>query len=475
MQTALSSLAEALQRSPGTAVRELEVLPGQERHQVLYGWNDTGAEYPFEKCVHELFEEQVARTPEATAVVFEDDSLSYAELNRRANKLAHYLRKIGAGPEILVGICIERSLEMAVAVLGTHKAGAAYVPLDVAYPAERANYILQDAQVAILLTHSRLQDRFAGAKAIMCLDEDWSKIAREQAVNPERAHKAENLAYVAYTSGSTGRPRGVCVTHTNVFNHMMWMQSAFQIGPAERLLHKTSLAFDASFWEFYGPWMCGATVVLLPQDKQDLDSVLESIEQNRITRLQFIPSALKMLLLLKDFEPGSRTLEQVFCGGESLTADIPGAFFARSRARLHNIYGPTETTIISTFYRIDRQEISSSVPIGRGISNTQLYVLDREKEPVPVGVAGELYIGGAGVARGYIGLPRLTAERFMPDPFTAAAGARMYRTGDWVQWRGDGQVEFLGRIDHQVKVRGFRIELGEIEARLMEHGEVREA
>jgi acyl-coenzyme A synthetase/AMP-(fatty) acid ligase len=282
--------------------------------------------------------------------------------------------------------------------------------------------------------------------------------------------------YTIYTSGSTGKPKGVMVEHQSVMNHMAWMLHEFPLTPSTRLLQKTSLAFDASVWEFFAPWMTGARSVLLPPGKQDTDVILRTILSQSITRLQFIPSALKMLMGCLDFEGQTHSLLEVFCGGEMLTSEIASEFFERHTAQLHNIYGPTETTIISTFFRIRPGQVhASSVPIGKPIANTQLYILDSELEPLPIGVAGELYIGGAGVARGYVNRPELTAERFVPDPFSGVPGARLYRVGDLVRYLPDGNVEFLGRMDQQVKIRGFRVELREIEATILESSAIESA
>jgi amino acid adenylation domain-containing protein len=410
-------------------------------------------------------------------VVYQGKELSYRELNGRANQLANYLRRKGVGAESVVAICMERSLEMAVGLLGILKAGGAYLPLDPELPAERLRYMLEDAQARVILTQAHLVGRAGewGGRFID-VEGEWERIAGEPESNPEKITHPGNLAYVIYTSGSTGKPKGVMVAHLNLMNHMFWMEREFPLPESGRFLQRSALAFDTSFWEFFAPWMRGAKVILLPTGTFDVETTLRTIDQEKITRLQFIPTALMTLLDNPDFTNRARSLQLVFCGGEALPAEIPAKFFDHTQAEFHNIYGPTEVTIISTFYRITRGEtFGVNVPIGKPIANTKAYVMDSEMALVPCEVGGELYLGGEGLARGYTRRADLTAEKFLPHPFSETPGARIYRTGDRVRWLPSGNLEFLGRIDHQVKIRGYRIELGEIEAALHDHEEVEQA
>jgi amino acid adenylation domain-containing protein len=477
MGSHLQELFERLAQNRAARIADLTRMNHRERRQVLEEWNHTAFEYDREKCVHELFEERARQAPSAVAVVYEGGELSCGDLNSRASQLANFLRKAGVRTESPVALFVERGMELVVGMLGILKAGGAYVPLDPASPPERLRHIIEDAQISILLTQLHLLERLPKFDAhVICIDHEWRNIEKESTIAPPRLATPGSLMYTIYTSGSTGKPKGVMVEHQSVMNHMAWMLHEFPLTPSTRLLQKTSLAFDASVWEFFAPWMTGARSVLLPPGKQDTDVILRTILSQGITRLQFIPSALKMLMGCLDFEGQTHSLREVFCGGEMLTSEIASEFFERHTAQLHNIYGPTETTIISTFFRIRPGQVhASSVPIGKPIANTQLYILDSELEPLPIGVAGELYIGGAGVARGYVNRPELTAERFVPDPFSGVPGARLYRVGDLVRYLPDGNVEFLGRMDQQVKIRGFRVELGEIEATILESSAIESA
>jgi amino acid adenylation domain-containing protein len=473
MQRALESLVEALERTPAQPLGSLEVLPAAERRQVVEEWNRTDAAFPVARCVHELIEAQAGRTPEAVALVFEGEELTYAELDRRANRIANHLRGLGVGPDVRVALCVERSADMVVGLLGVLKAGGAYVPLDPEYPAERLAYMLQDSGAAVLLTQERLRELLPEhAGPVVCLDEDaallaWSTERPGVEVSPE------HLAYVIYTSGSTGRPKGVMVEHASLANHTAWQIAAFGVGTQDRVLQRTSISFDASVWEIWTTLSAGAQLRLLPPgDQRDPRAIGRAIREGAVTIAQFVPSLLHAVLdaLEESAELGCRYL---FCGGEPLPADLVRRARAHGVARVVNLYGPTEATIDATWHESDHA-VERSLPIGRPIRNTRVYVLSARGEPVPVGVAGELYIGGAGLARGYLNRPELTAERFVEDPFNAVPGARMYRTGDLGRWLPDGTIEFLGRTDQQVKIRGFRIELGEIEARLAEHPVVRD-
>ncbi|MCA1566190.1 MAG: amino acid adenylation domain-containing protein [Acidobacteria bacterium] len=468
-------LADAVAR-PACAVDVLEALGERERDELLNDFNRTQAGYPGGLSLHGLFEAQAARTPDAIAVTCDGARLTYAELDERANRLAHHLQELGVGAESLVGICAERSNEMVVGLLGVLKAGGAYMPLEPTYPRERLSFMLSDARVSILLTQEHLLGKLSDTGAqVVCLDSDQAPIAGQNAANPRARAHAESPAYVIYTSGSTGRPKGVVITHAAICNHMMWMQSAFPLDASDAVLQKTPFSFDASVWEFYAPLMAGARLVMAePGGHQDSSYLVRAIEEERITTLQTVPSLLRMLLA----EPGlkrCRSLKRLFCGGEPLTVELREQLHGQLDAvKLYNLYGPTEATIEASSWECERRGGGRVVPIGNPIANAQMYVLDRHLKPVAWGAAGELYLGGAGLARGYLRAPALTAEKFIPNPFSPEAGARLYRTGDLARHLPGGAVEFLGRADHQVKVRCFRIELGEIEAALMEHPSVRE-
>jgi amino acid adenylation domain-containing protein len=469
------TLLEGIVVNPEQRLSELPLLTEAERQQLLVAWNATQADYSKETCIHQLFEAQVARTPEAVAVVFEGERLTYRELNRRANQVAHHLQRLGVGPEVLVGICVERSLEMVVGLLGILKAGGAYIPLDPAYPKERLAFMLEDTQTPVLVTQQRLVTGLPeqGAQVVR-LDADWEVIAAEGQENPVSAVTANNLAYVIYTSGSTGRPKGVMISHYAICNHMFWMLSAFPLTEADGVVQRTPFSFDASIWEFYAPLLAGARLVMLrPQEYQDSADLVKVIAKHKVTTLQLIPTLLRVFLEEQGLET-CNCLRRVFCGGEALTVELQDRFFARLDADLHNLYGPTEASIDTTFWPCNGESSQQVVPIGHPIANMQAYVLDRSLQPVPIGVAGELYIGGAGLARGYLNRFELTAEKFIPNPFSDEPGARLYKTGDLVRHLPDGNVDFLGRIDHQVKLRGFRIELGEVEAVLRQYAGVQE-
>ncbi len=469
-------LLEAGLKSPDHPVLSLPLFTAEERQQLVITWNDTQRDYPTKPCIHELFELQVERTPDAVAVVFEDEQLTYQELNERSNQLAHYLRKLGVGPEVLVGICIERSLEMVVGLLGILKSGGAYVPLDPSYPQEHLGFMLDDARPFVLLTQERLLGKLPRHEThIVCLDSEWGVIAREDARTSDSRVASGNLAYVIYTSGSTGRPKGVMISHRAVCNHLYWRHEYFPLTEADRLLQKASFSFDDSVWEFFEPLMVGATLFMARSEKlRDSADLVKLISKYRITSLCLVPSMLKVFLA----EPNLDTcgsLKRITTGGETLAPEIQHDLFDKLSAGLHNGYGPTETTISATFWTCKSDDQSGIVPIGRPIANTQIYLLDSYFQPVPIGVTGEIYIGGIGLSRGYLHRSELTAERFLPNPFGFEPGARLYRTGDLGRYLPDGNIEFLGRSDQQVKIRGFRIELGEIEAALSQHPKVQAA
>ncbi|MGC1377497.1 MAG: amino acid adenylation domain-containing protein, partial [Anaerolineales bacterium] len=471
----LEALLTGIVTQPDLPVDLLPLLPMAERQQLLVEWNATEAEYPQEKCIHELFEAQAEKTPEAVAVVFEDQQLTYAELDARANQLAHFLRSRGVGPDMLVGICIERSLEMVVGLLGILKAGGGYVPMDPSYPVERLEHMLADSRLFVLLTQEHLLSKLPqSATGIVCLDKNWETITREKTTPVLNVVEPDHLAYVIYTSGSTGKPKGTMIFHRTIVNHMLWMQNTFPLTDGDSVLQKTPFSFDASVWEFYAPLLNGARLVLArPGGQQDSAYLCETIVEQNITTLQLVPAMLRMLLAEPAFK-NCRSLKRVFCGGEVLPEDSVENFFAVLNAELINLYGPTEATIDTTSYTCERKSIQRAIPIGRPIANVQIYLLDADLQPTPMGVSGELYIAGAGLARGYLHRPDLTAEKFIPNPYSEAPGARIYKSGDLARYLPGGNIEYLGRIDNQVKIRGFRIELGEIEAALAALPEVRE-
>jgi amino acid adenylation domain-containing protein len=465
------NLLESIASDPGQRISALSMLSEAERHQLLTEWNVTEKDYPTTKCIHQLFEEQVEKTPYATALVFEERRLTYWELNQRANRLARYLRKQGVGPEVLVGICVERSLEMVVALLGILKAGGAYVPLDPEYPKERLAFVLDDAQISILLTDLKLLPRFADLKAhVLCIDKDWKEIAQENDGNPNTLATAENLAYVIYTSGSTGHPKGVQIQHRSVVNLLRSVRRRPGLTDRDTLLAVTTLSFDIAGLELYLPLTVGGqTIVVSREIATDGCRLAERLSGSSVTVMQATPATWRMLLD-NPWENASKL--KILCGGEALPKKLADQLLLRSSS-LWNMYGPTETTIWSSYCQVSAEREGTS--LGRPIDNTQTYILDANLQPVPIGVPGEIYIGGDGLARGYLKRPDLTAERFLPHPFSKQPGARLYKTGDLARYLPGGDIEFLGRIDNQAKVRGFRVELGEIESVLIQHSGVREA
>jgi amino acid adenylation domain-containing protein len=448
----------------------------EELYRVLVQFNDTRVDYPEHVCLHQLFEAQVLRMPDRVAVVYEGTRLTYAELNLRANQLAHHLRALGVGPEVSVGVYMERSLEMVVALYAILKAGGAYVPLDPEYPRERIAFMLEDAQAPVLLTQKHLLLELpAHGPEVVCLDTDWPEIEGMATHNPSSGVTAENLAYVIFTSGTTGRPKGVMNCHRGICNRLLWMQDAYQLTEEDCIVQKTPFSFDVSVWEFFWPLLFGARLVVArPGGHKDSSYLVNLIVEHRVTTIHFVPSMLQ--LFLDDRAVGScQSLKRVICSGEALPHDLQERFFTRLDAELHNLYGPTEAAVDVTYWACEQGSSLDFVPIGRPVANTQIYILDDKMEPVPVGESGELHIGGVQVARGYINRPELTEERFIPDPFSDQLGARLYRTGDLASYLPTGAIKFLGRIDHQVKIRGNRIELGEIESVLGGHPAVKQA
>ncbi|QLE43120.1 amino acid adenylation domain-containing protein [Nostoc sp. C052] len=461
------TLLEGIVANTEQHIANLPLLTAAERHQLLVEWNDTQTDYDLSECLHQLFAAQVEKTPDAIAVKFADKHLTYSELNSRANQLAHYLQTCGVQPNVLVAICVERSLEMVVGLLGILKAGGAYVPLDPEYPQERLAYMLGDCQPAVLLTQRDLVDRLPTSSQKVCLDSDWETISQQSNCNPNSSVQPLDIAYVIYTSGSTGKPKGAMNTHRGICNRLVWMQDAYKLTESDRVLQKTPFSFDVSVWEFFWPLLTGARLVMAkPGGQRDATYLINTIAQEEITTLHFVPSMLQIFLETKGLE-GCKSLKRVFCSGEALPVDLQERFFEPMGCELHNLYGPTEAAIDVTFWQCQRESNLKSVPIGRAIANTQLYILDSHLQPVPLGAIGELYIGGIGVAKGYLNRPDLTAERFISHPFNE--GEKLYKTGDLARYLHDGNIEYIGRIDHQVKIRGFRIELGEIEALLAQH------
>ncbi|HEU0178137.1 MAG TPA: amino acid adenylation domain-containing protein, partial [Blastocatellia bacterium] len=475
MNTALERLVEALEQAPGTTVCSLDVLPAGERRQLLEEWNATGSEYPREKLIHELFEAQAEAHPDAVALVAEGMRLTYSELNARANRLANYLRGHGVAAQARVAICVERSIEMVVAVLATLKAGGAYVPLDPAYPPERLAYMLDDCDPVVLLTHDPAKtvlDRLSTQVPILNLDHDaslWNSRSQRNTRRIDTGLDSRHLAYIIYTSGSTGRPKGVMVSHRAICNHVRWKVETYPLMTEDKVLQKTPFSFDVSVSEFFWPLVSGATLVIAqPEGHKDPDYLVEVINEQCVTDIIFVPSMLHIFIESAGPErcPG---LRRVMCIGEALPAELLHRFYSSSSASLINLYGPTEAAVEVTHWPCLPEYNESILPIGRPTANTQIYLLDASLQPVPVGVPGELFIGGENLARGYLNRPSLTTEKFIPSPFGATPGARLYRSGDLARFRPDGQIEYLGRSDFQVKVRGFRIEMGEIEAVLNEH------
>lgn len=457
------TLAEEVSRQPAQPLAAYTLLSPTERSQILYTWNETTAPFPQDTCLHHLTSLQAQLTPEAVALIAVGQPLTYRELNEKANQVAHYLQTLGVGPEIRVGICMERTASLLIALLGILKAGGAYVPFDPTYPPERNAFILSDANVAILLTQHDLAPLFPDDHTHkICLDLEWDTIAAQDHQAPVSLTTAENLAYVIYTSGSTGLPKGVAITHRNAAALLSWATHCFAAADLQTVLAATSICFDLSIYELFLPLSQGGTVLLV----KDILQLLTLPERDTISLINTVPSAMAELVQAHGIPASVRTIN---LAGEPLRRALVNQIYERSQVKqVYNLYGPSEDTTYSTFALIEKASPDEPV-IGRPIHNTQAYILDEMMQPVPVHLTGELYLGGQGVARGYLNRPALTAERFVPDPFSRNPGHRLYRTGDLARYRADGAIEFLGRRDQQVKVRGYRIELGEIEARLSQH------
>lgn len=485
----VQTLLEGMIAAPDAPLVALPLLTADEERQLAV-WNSTQVTYSQTGYVHDMFAAQAQQTPDALAVIFEDRSLTYRDLDQRTNQLAHYLREFDIGPESLVGVCIERSIEMVIALMGTLKAGAAYVPIDPTYPSERVAFMLEDSQTPVLLTQQRLLERLSGYHGrIICLDSEWDAIAQNDVTFPGVDLADDNLAYMIYTSGSTGKPKGAMNTHGGLRNRLLWMQSAYGLNPTDCVMQKTPCSFDVSVWEFFWPLMTGARLVVArPEGHKDSAYLVRLIIEQSVTTLHFVPSMLQAFVEERDLE-ACVSLRRVICSGETLPLDLQQRFLSRlPHVELHNLYGPTEAAIDVTYWACQRDSRESVVPIGYPIANTQIHLLDAHMSPVPVGIPGELYIGGVNLARGYWRRPDLTADRFIPNPFAikaddegdrapsrpCSASSRLYKTGDLARYRPDGSIEYLGRLDHQIKLRGFRIELGEIETVLRQHPAVRE-
>ncbi|MBD2208314.1 amino acid adenylation domain-containing protein [Nostoc linckia FACHB-104] len=467
------TLLEGVVSYPNQSISELPLLTTAERQTLLLDWNHTEVDYPQAACIHHLFEAQVEKTPDAIALIFTDQELTYRELNHRANQLAHYLQNLGVEPDTLVGICMERSIEMVVGILAIMKAGGAYLPLDPTYPQERLAFMLADAQLSLLLVQPYLIAQLPPHTAkVITIDADGATFADYSQVNPDSNVQLENIAYVIYTSGSTGKPKGAINTHKGLCNRLLWMQDTYQLTSSDRVLQKTPFSFDVSVWEFFWPLFTGATLVVAkPGGHQDASYLVQLITQQQITTLHFVPSMLQVFLEAPELEKCS-SIKRVICSGEALPFELQERFFECLNSELHNLYGPTEAAIDVTFWCCQANNHQKIVPIGRPIANTKIYILDKQLQPVPIGVPGELHIGGVGLARGYWNRPQLTNEKFINSPFDSSK--YLYKTGDLARYRADGTIEYLGRIDRQVKVRGFRIELGEIEAVITQNPSVRE-
>ncbi|MEH2157011.1 non-ribosomal peptide synthetase, partial [Nostoc sp.] len=468
------TLLEAIVANPEQRISQLPMLTASEQQQLLVEWNDTGVDYPIDKCIHQLFEEQVKLTPDAVAVVFENQHLTYHELNSRANQLAHYLRSLGVSGDVLVGICVERSLEMVMGLLGILKAGGAYVPLDPEYPQDRLSFMLEDAQVSVLLTQQHLVEKLQKHQAqVVCLDTDWHFISQLNQDNLITEIQATNLVYVIYTSGSTGTPKGVLIAHKGLLNLVLWHHRTFKITSIDKATQLAGTGFDAAAWELWPYLTAGASIYLAKSEiLASPVNLRDWLISHQIT-ISFVPTPITQELLSLEWTTESLALRYVLTGGDKLNHYPP----ASVPFQVVNNYGPTENTVVTTSGLVVAKKQDQTLPsIGRPIDNTYIYILDKYLQPVPIGVPGELHIGGAGLARGYLNRSELTQEKFIPNPFggSRGAGERLYKTSDLTRYLPDGNIEYLGRIDNQIKIRGFRIELGEIEAILSQHPGVRE-
>jgi amino acid adenylation domain-containing protein len=461
---------EEVVRDADQRIGEIELMSEAERRQIVVEWNETSRAYPQDQCVHQLFAEQAKRTPERVALFCGGQWVSYGELNRRANQLGHYLQRLGVGPEMVVGLFLERSVEMVVGLMGTLKAGGAYLPFDPEAPLERLGYMLEDAGVGVALTGRELKERLpAHLRQTVLLDEEWEKMGQESENEPESGAVSENLAYVIYTSGSTGRPKGVAVSHRNLSNLICWHQREFNVGAGAHATQLARVNFDASVWEVWPYLTGGSSLHIVEESKRgDIPALIRWMIEEGIT-ISFLPTPLAELALSERWPEGA-SLGVILTGGDRLRTAAP----TDVPFKVVNNYGPTECTVVATSTWLNG-DCEHTPPIGHGIANTKIYLLDERSEPVPVGVRGGLYISGEGLARGYYGKPEQTAERFIPNMFSHRGGERLYWTGDMGRYLPDGNIDFIGRVDEQIKVRGYRIELGEIEAILSAHESVKQS
>jgi surfactin family lipopeptide synthetase A len=478
----METLLEGIVANPEQQIEKLPLLKEDEKRTLLVDWNATQVAYPEDVCLHQLIEEQVARTPQAIAVSFEQERLTYRELNKRANRLAHRLRELGVGPDVLVAVCMHRSLELVVGLLAILKAGGAYVPVDPDYPQDRITFMLEDAQAPVFLTQSHLLGQLPASQAkVLCVDSEGPALARYSAENPEREVQPHHLAYVIYTSGSTGHPKGAGVFHRAEVNLLYWYRETFAIGAQDHVLLISSIGFDLTQKNLFAPLLAGGTVHLVPDKYYDPQRLIKQIYEQQITLINCTPSTFYPLIEhLQPQEWGQlASLRYLVLGGEPIALQRLSPWLRSSycRAKVANTYGPTECTDIALSFVLASEEEyqGGSIPLGRPIPNVQVVILDKKLQPVPIGVAGELHIGGIGIGCGYLNRPELTAQKFIKNPFSTEADARLYKTGDLARYLPDGTIEYLGRLDHQVKIRGFRIELGEIESVLESHAAVREA
>jgi amino acid adenylation domain-containing protein len=457
-------------------LREFELITESEREQLLHGWNQTQKDYPSEERLHTLFEQQVKKSPADTALKFAGDVLTYRELNTKANQLARHLRTLGVGPEVLVGLHLERSFDLVIGILAVLKAGGAYVPLDLIYPKERLSFMLEDAGLKVLLTQQRLVTNLPEHDAKIVLLDSWESFSSESGEDLAANGSSDNLAYVLYTSGSTGRPKGVMITHRGLINYLTWATEAYRVSEGQGAPLHSPVGFDLTVTSLFTPLLAGKCVVLLRED-EGAEALLTSLRDEDFSLVKLTPAHLEVLKQLPSASEAAQQARTFIVGGEALHSETISFWREhRPEVRIINEYGPTETVVGCCVYEVPFGNVTEgAVPIGLPIDNTQLYILDAHMKPVPLGIAGELYIGGVGLARGYLNRPELTAERFEPDPFGGEAGARLYRTGDLVRAHTVETLEFVGRRDRQVKVRGYRIELGEVEATLLRLPEVREA
>ena len=485
MEEQLETLLQNIVANPQQSLAKLSLLPEQERQTILWDWNQSKLHFTQDKCIQQLFEEQVERTPEAIAVIDRDRQLTYRQLNDRANQLAHYLKDLGVAPEVLVGFCVDRSLEMIVGLLGILKAGGAYVPLDPAYPTERLSYMVEDAKISVLLSQSQLTSQLPEHQArVVYLDSDWDKIALHSRQNPQQVNTGDNLAYVIYTSGSTGKPKGVMIPHAALSSFAQTALTEYGIEASDRLLQFASINFDVAVEEIYTCLLSGSTLVVRTNEMiADLGTFCRACQDLQLSVLN-LPTAYwhRLAHELANSEVDlPDCVRLVIIGGEKVLPEFVKSWqIYLNKAgksdclQLINSYGPTETTVSATMYRISANtSIAGEVPIGRPFPHLQTYILDRYRQPVPIGIPGELYIGGDGLARGYLNRPELTEEKFIPN-FLDRKSARLYKTGDLVRYLPDSNIEYIGRIDKQVKIRGFRIELGEIETVIARHPDIQE-